>query len=323
MRFPSTSEHRQSGQAVLLLLGVIGALLVGGLVLFAFGQALGAKGRHQRAVDLAAVAAARAMHDVYPRLFEPALLEDGVADPMHLELSEYLALARRAALRTADANGLEPRRVTVDFPDGSFAPTRVTVAVRGETRVRIAAGDGERLRPRIAVRARATAELAPSADAGAWMPGQASGGGYSGPLAYRQGEPMRPDVAQAFDRMAAAARGEAGILLLVTSGFRSDAEQARLFAAHPDPKWVAPPGESLHRYGTELDLGPPAVYGWLAANAGRFGFVQRYSWEPWHYGLPLAHKFPGAPQPPPSRNDDVRGSCCSGSPARGYPCGSL
>ena len=30
-----------------------------------------------------------------------------------------------------------------------------------------------------------------------------------------------------------------------------------LFAAHPDPKWVAPPGESLHRYATELDLGPP------------------------------------------------------------------
>jgi hypothetical protein len=92
-------------------------------------------------------------------------------------------------------------------------------------------------------------------------------------------------VALAFDRMAAAAREEeAGLFLLVTSGFRSDAEQARLFAAHPDPKWVAPPGESLHRYATELDLGPPAAHGWLGANAGRFGFVQRYAWEPWHYG---------------------------------------
>ena len=90
---------------------------------------------------------------------------------------------------------------------------------------------------------------------------------------------MRPDVAVAFDRMAAAARAEAGLTLLVTSGYRSDAEQARLFAAHPDPKWVAPPGHSLHRYGTELDLGPPAAYGWLAANAGRFHFVKRYAWE--------------------------------------------
>ena len=116
------------------------------------------------------------------------------------------------------------------------------------------------------------------------MPGTASGGGYDGPLAYRQGKPMRPDVALAFDRMAAAARREAGIFLSVTSGFRSDAEQARLFAAHPDPKWVAPPGESLHRYATELDLGPREAYGWLAANATGFGFMQRYSWEPWHYG---------------------------------------
>src|ERR671916_1454031 len=94
---------------------------------------------------------------------------------------------------------------------------------------------------------------------------------------------MRPDVARAFDRMAAAARRD-DVYLLVNSGFRSDAEQARLFAANPDPKWVAPPGKSLHRLGTELDLGPPSAYGWLAANARRFGFVQRYSWEPWHWG---------------------------------------
>jgi soluble lytic murein transglycosylase-like protein len=40
----------------------------------------------------------------------------------------------------------------------------------------------------------------------------------------------------------------------------------------------------LHRCGTELDLGPEAAYGWLAANASRFGFVQRYTWEAWHYG---------------------------------------
>ena len=28
----------------------------------------------------------------------------------------------------------------------------------------------------------------------------------------------------------------------------------------------------------------PAAYGWLAANATRFSFLQRYSWEAWHYG---------------------------------------
>ena len=80
-------------------------------------------------------------------------------------------------------------------------------------------------------------------------------------------------------------RPRAGLSLVVNSGFRSDAEQAALFAAHPDPRWVAPPGHSLHRCATELDLGPPSAYGWLAANAGRFGFIQRYSWEAWHFGF--------------------------------------
>lgn len=95
---------------------------------------------------------------------------------------------------------------------------------------------------------------------------------------------MRPDVAQAYDRMNAAAT-RAGHPLSVTSGYRSNAEQAALFAAHPDPKWVARPGTSLHRMGTELDLGPPGAYGWLAANAPKFGFKKRYSWEPWHFGF--------------------------------------
>jgi D-alanyl-D-alanine carboxypeptidase len=44
---------------------------------------------------------------------------------------------------------------------------------------------------------------------------------------------MRPDVALAFDRMVGAARREAGLFLSVTSGYRSDAEQARLWAPKP------------------------------------------------------------------------------------------
>jgi hypothetical protein len=94
-------------------------------------------------------------------------------------------------------------------------------------------------------------------------------------------------VALAFDRLAAAAKREAGIDLIVVSAYRSDAEQARLYAAHPDPHWVAPPGRSLHRYGTELDLGPTSAYGWLERNAGRFHFIRRYAWEPWHFGFGL------------------------------------
>src|SRR5436305_1534083 len=127
------------------------------------------------------------------------------------------------------------------------------------------------------------AVLAPRADA---VAPSADQGEYQGPFASRQGKPMRPDTAQAFDRMAKAAAAD-GVSLIVVSAFRSDAEQARLFAAHPDPKWVAPPGKSLHRLGTEIDFGPPSAWAWLAANAHRFGFIQRYSWEPWHFGFSL------------------------------------
>jgi hypothetical protein len=278
----SKSPSDQRGQAALLMLGVLAAVLVGVLLLFGFGQALGARGHAQRAADLSAVSAAQVMRRNFGRLFEPAVLEGGVPNPRHLSNGAYLALARAAALRGAARNGLKGRGVKVAFPPSRFAATRVTVVIRDTADVRLA---DERRHP-VEVRARATAEIAPDAG-GAAMPSQASGGGYSGPLSYRQGKPMRPDVAAAFDRMAAAARREAGVALLVISGYRSDAEQARLFAAHPDPKWVAPPGQSLHRFGTELDLGPPAAYGWLEANAGRFGFVKRYAWEPWHFGYTL------------------------------------
>ncbi len=85
---------------------------------------------------------------------------------------------------------------------------------------------------------------------------------------------------------------------MITSGYRSDAEQRVLWEQNPDPRMVAPPGTSLHRCGTELDLGPPEAYGWLAANAGQFGFLQRYSWEAWHFGYTAG--------PPPCSADGER-----------------
>ena len=48
-------QLRDRGQASLLMLGVCTLLLELAVVLFAFGQALGSKGRHQWAADLAAV----------------------------------------------------------------------------------------------------------------------------------------------------------------------------------------------------------------------------------------------------------------------------
>jgi hypothetical protein len=270
-RCPS-AEH---GQALLLLVAAMCAALVAALVLGGVARGLGAKGRDQQAADLAALGGARTMATSYDRLFAPAAI-NGRPNPRHLERSAYLDAARARALAMARRNGAE--RVEVAFPDAdAFAPTRIRVTVRDPAIVEVAGH--RRSAPVVAV---AEAQLGPGA-ATAFAPGA---GEYQGPLAYRQGKPMRPDVALAFDRMAAAAARE-GVSLIVVSGFRSNAEQARLFAAHPDPRWVAPPGRSLHRLGTELDLGPASAYGWLAAHAPAFHFVRRMDYEPWHWGYTL------------------------------------
>lgn len=301
---PRWADER--GQALLLALGGAFVLLAGALALVAIAGAVTGKGRAQRAADLAAISAARSLRDDLPRLLSPPTLPGGAPNPRHLTKTAYLWRARAAARDAAAANGVAAARLRVSFPDrDSFAPVRVRAVVTGsidlgggaedEDLARDGSDEGARAATlgrwgagapgeRVEVEASAVAEAAaPAASGSGAMPAIASGGGYSGPLVYRSGEGMRPDVGASFDRMAAAAAG-AGLTLVVNSGFRSDAEQAALFAAHPDPRWVAPPGRSLHRCATELDLGPESAYGWLAANAPRFGFVQRYSWEAWHYG---------------------------------------
>jgi len=257
----------ERGQAAILLVGVLLAVVIGGLLLGVYANALGVRSDRQRAADLAALAGARAMRAAYARIFE--------IGPGHLTRAAYEAIGRRAAAETAVRNG-SPDAV-VDFPRAdAFAPVLIRVRVAGEAKL----PGGRTAR----VGAVAEAELVPETTSfGAAPPGA---GEYRGPFAIRQGKPMRPDVALAFDRMAAAARAD-GVSLIIVSAWRSNAEQAALFAAHPDPRMVARPGTSLHRLGTELDLGPSAAYGWLAANAGRFHFLKRYSWEPWHFGFTL------------------------------------
>jgi hypothetical protein len=55
---------------------------------------------------LAAVSAGQVMRDLYPRLFEPPVLANGLPNPRHLPLPVYLALVRRAAVRGARRNGV-------------------------------------------------------------------------------------------------------------------------------------------------------------------------------------------------------------------------
>jgi hypothetical protein len=176
----------QRGQAALLLLGALAALLLGTLILFGFGQALGARSKHQRAADLAAVSGAQVMSRNYSRLFEPAVFENGLPNPRHLSNAAYLALARAAALRGARRNGVPADRVTVNFPGAGFAPTQIEIAVRGDARLSL--GD-RRARERVRVQASATGEITPDLGVAFGMPTHGSGGGYDGPLAYRMGKP--------------------------------------------------------------------------------------------------------------------------------------
>lgn len=288
----------ERGQALLLALGGAFAVIAAALALVAIAGAISGKGRAQRAADLAAISAARSMRDDLPRLLAPPTLPNGLPNPAHIEKAAYLSRAQAAASKVARGNGVAAARLRISFPDrDSFAPVRVRAVVTGRLEL---GGTGTGPAP-TDVEASAVGETAAPATAAATdSPAMASGGGYAGPLVYRNGEGMRPDVGAAFDQMAAAASA-AGLSLVVNSGFRSDAEQAALFAAHPDPRWVAPPGRSLHRCATELDLGPESAYGWLAANASHFGFLQRYSWEAWHYG------FSAGPPPCSAAGDSATG----------------
>lgn len=252
----------QSGQALPLLLAVAALVLLGALALYALGRAQLAAAQAQAAADTAAVSSGR-------RLRELVLRRAAEGAAAHGDWRAELVRAAGPALRALGA-----RLVALRLPDErSWPPTAVEVEVarRGPfgTRVRAVARAG------ITV-----AAPPPPSGPVRW----ATGGGYSGPLVHRDGVPMCPAVAAALDLMVAAARAD-GVALHVVSGYRSDAEQAVLFARHPDPRWVAPPGRSRHRDATELDFARGPGLAWLGRNAARFGFVQRYSWEPWHYGF--------------------------------------
>ena len=55
-------------------------------------------------------------------------------------------------------------------------------------------------------------------------------------------------------------------------------------------------GTSLHRSGTELELGPPAAYGWLSANANRFHFTPALELRTLAVRAPLTHNDPARRQ---------------------------
>lgn len=294
----------ERGQVLPGLIVAMAAVLAAASVAVALGGALTGKAAVQRMADLAALSAAHSMRDQFPRLFAPRRLPDGRPNPSHLSHSAYLDQAARSARSVVAEEGVGDARVRIRFPGQETVPA---------LRVRVGIRSGFDADPREArAPVWAVAELSPGAAAP--LASAPSEGDYRGVLVRRQGKRMRPDVAGAFDRLEAAAAA-AGHHLIISSAFRSDAEQAALFAANPDPRWVARPGTSLHRCGTELDLGPPSAHGWLAAHAERFGFLRRYDWEPWHFG------YTGGP-PPCSQAATLGGATPGGGGGRAKPGGS-
>ena len=115
--------------------------------------------------------------------------------------------------------------------------------------------------------------------------------------------------------MCDAARTE-GVYPVVREGYRTAEEQQEILddkiqnyinqgysqvkAERTAKEWVALPGTSEHQLGIAVDINADKskcsnedVYGWLAENAYKYGFVLRYplgkqkitgtSYEPWHY----------------------------------------
>src|SRR4051812_28648482 len=196
----------EGGQALLMVLLIALVIAVAGGFLFAYGQAMGSRGRYQRVADLAAMSAARVMRTSYPRLFEPPLLPDGAPNPLYMSKPQYLALARAAAGSAAVRNGTRLGPGEVTFPDIlSFAPTRVRVQFRRTTRLRLPSFGGRR-GATVPVAAKAVAAIMGIPSAGALIRA-AGAGGDAGPVAFRQGKPMRPPPAGAFYALGPAGRG--------------------------------------------------------------------------------------------------------------------
>ena len=128
---------------------------------------------------------------------------------------------------------------------------------------------------------------------------------------------MRPDVAQAFDRMEQAARQD-GVALAINSGFRSDAEQAVLFARNPNPKMVAPPGQvaAPQRHGARpRPTGGVRLARRQRARASTSSSATR--WEPWHYGYTLNARFDAAAVT--ARRESAAARCPASCPERFAP----
>ena len=222
-------EVAERGQASILLVGGLVAVVLGALVLGArrarrWAGGGGAAGGRPRRARGRACDARRLLAAVRARVARPRAEPAAPRARPSTSRSAGGGRARRARQRRARRRrGVPGRRLVRARARPRDRPRRLRVAPATRRRTRVeAAAEAELAPPAPSSRRRAAADT-------------------TGPLANRQGKRMRPDVARAFDRMERAARAD-GVALIITSAFRSDAEQARPVRRAPGPEWVAPPG---------------------------------------------------------------------------------
>ncbi|WP_049578798.1 M15 family metallopeptidase [Nocardiopsis sp. SBT366] len=115
---------------------------------------------------------------------------------------------------------------------------------------------------------------------------------------------LEPDLLAAVRAAAEAALEEAGIEVLVTSGWRSERYQRYLLESavqvygteEEAARWVASPEDSSHVTGSAVDVGRTDAAYWFVEHGARFGLCQTYANEVWHYELTVE---PGRTCPAP------------------------
>ncbi len=116
-------------------------------------------------------------------------------------------------------------------------------------------------------------------------------------------DPALRDALRAAD---SAARAD-GVRIRISSGWRNDAYQRRLFedavktyrSEDGARQFVATPEKSAHVTGHAVDVAPLEAQLWLQQHGSRFGLCQIYANERWHYERATS---PGRPCPPMRRD---------------------
>lgn len=93
-------------------------------------------------------------------------------------------------------------------------------------------------------------------------------------------------AARSFEALQTAAAAD-GVTIGITDSYRTYDSQVSLAKSkglYSKGGLAAAPGTSMHGWGVALDLDlNSSAQTWMRANAGRFGFVENVSREPWHW----------------------------------------